>query len=182
MVIAIFEVQSAALADGIYNCYKQKLLASGWQAGHGDKFANADEEPVNVEVFNLVENDTVSGYERALAAGDRIAAWQWKDANGNSRWVGIPLVPSVRMARTTEAAGASTSINCNLIANDGVTEITSGLGSGITVYGRITEEGVFNEAQPRLANDDYLFAQNISGQWWFVTVCQRSEDCICSSS
>jgi len=171
--VVIFEVQSAATADGVYNCYKQKLLATGWEAGGGDKFADLD--AVEVQVLNLIENDTISAYEEALALHDRIAAWEKEDG-----WVGIPITPSVRMARTTTSAGGATSIVCNLIDNDGETEILSGLGSGITVYCRITEGVNLNEALPRLANDDYIFVQNISGKWWCTTIFQASEDCICS--
>ena len=109
-----------------------------------------------------------------------LAGWNVKDDDGNSHWVGIPLVPSVRMARTTEAAPASKSVICNLIANDGETEITSGLGSGIEVHCRTTMAMNLNEALPRLASGDYLFVQNIAGKWWCTTVFHTSEDCICS--
>jgi len=173
--IEIFEVQSAAAADGVYNCYKQKLLASGWQAGHGDKFADYD--TVSVQVFNLIENNTVMAYEEALAKHDRIAAWEVMDDGGNTHWVGMPLTPSVREARTTEAAGASTSITCNLIDNDGETEIESGLGSGIEVYFKPTDGADLNASSPRFADDDYLFVQNISGKWWYVAAPQGNEDC-----
>ena len=172
-MIEVFEVQSAALADGVYNCYKQKLLASAWEAGHGDKFADVD--TTNIEVFNLLENDTVSEYERALAPHDRIAAWPMKDETGESRWVGRPISPSIRMARTTESAPADTEINCNLIDNDG--EITTGLGSGVEVSCRTTEGANLNEARPRLADDEYIFVGNTQGTWWSITVFQRTEDC-----
>ena len=181
MQIKIFEVQSAALADGVYNCYEQKLLASAWESGHGDKFSNID-GAVNVEVFNLQENDTVSSYEPALATGDKIAAWALKDENGNSRWVGVPLVPSTRMVRTTEAAPAGTNITCNLIGNDGETELTSGLGAGVEVYCSTALGVDLNAATPRLADDDYLFAENISGAWRCVAVFSAvREDCACGS-
>jgi len=164
--IGIFEVQSVTVADGVYNC-KQQLPSGGLS-------------DINYEVLNLLENDTVEDYEPMLACEDRMAAWKAVDENGTERWMGIPLTPSVRMARTTEAAGASTSIKCNLIANNGETEITSGLGSGITVYCRATLNENYSAAMPRLASGDYLFAQNISGKWWFVTVLQASEYCVCS--
>ncbi|MFQ5769756.1 MAG: hypothetical protein ACE5HX_04415 [bacterium] len=179
MSLTIFEIQSAAAADGVYNCYKQKLLASGFEAGHGDKFADFD--TVAVEVLNLIENDTISEYERALALHDRMAAWEVKDDDGSFRWIGIPITPSVRRAKTTQAAGNSTSIMCNLIENDGETEIVSGLGSDITVYFSVTINGNLNEAVPRLDAGDYVFVQNISGRWWCVAVFQKSEDCICNS-
>ncbi len=178
MSLEILEVQSTALAPGVYNCYKQKLLAAGWEPGSGDKFADFEaEDPIVVEVLNVIENDLLADYTHMLAVGDRIAAWQFKDSLGITHWVGIPIVPPVRMARTTEAAGASQQITCNLIANDGETEIASGLGSGIEVYFKPTDNADINDSSPRFANDDYLFAENISGKWWYVAAPQGNEDC-----
>lgn len=166
--IAIFQVQSAADADGVYNCYQ--MLSSG-------VFGST-----NIEVLNLIENDTLSSYEPALAYEDRIAAWKMQDAGGAMRWVGVPLVPSVRMARATEPSGAKNNITCNLVANDGETEITSGLGSGITVYFRVNQNDAEypNAAEPEFADNDYLFVQNISGKWWCVTTLAQHEPCTCS--
>ncbi len=166
MGIWIFKVQSAAAADGVYNCYQQTV--------YGD-FGTTP-----VEVLNAVENDTLADYTPALAIGDRIAAWRMKNDAGTAHWVGIPIVPPVRMARTTEPAGASQQITCNLIANDGQTEITSGLGSGIEVYFRICTGGNINSASPRFKDDEYLFAENISGKWWYVAAAQASENHICA--
>ena len=178
MSMEIFEVQSAALAPGVYNCYKQKLLEAGWGPGSGDKFDDFD--ITVVEVLNVIENDTLVDYTRMLAAGDRIAAWQFKDGVGITHWVGIPVVPSVRRAKTTEPAAGSSNITCNLYANDGETEIDSGLGSGIEVYCHVTMNADLNEAVPRLATGDDIFVQNIAGKWWCTTVFQSSEDCVCS--
>lgn len=167
----IFEVQSVTATDGIYNCYKQTVFGIF--------------EPPSIEVLNLIENDTLDDYTPTLAHGDRIVAYQTPDEVGVVRWVGISNTPSVRMARTTEAAGSETHINCNLIANDGISEITSGLGSGIDVYCRITRdislvEYDLDSALPRLENGDYIFVQNISGKWWCTTVFQVNENCVCS--
>ena len=175
--IKIFEVQSAAAGDGVYNCYEQTLDATDWTDTSGaDKFD--DKDATSVEVLNLLENDCLASYERMLALGDRIEAWQWIDDEGNNRWVGRPLVPSVRLARTTQAAPAATYITCNLIKNDGETEIEAGLGSGITVHCNISY-GNLNTAARRLANNDYLMVQNIAGKWWAAEGFQTSEDCDC---
>lgn len=171
----IFKVQSAALAPGVYNCYQQQLLATGWEPGSGDKFDDFD--TTIVEVFNVIENSTLVDYTPALAFGDRIAAWQFKDSLGLTHWVGTPIVPPVRMARTTESAGGSQQLTCNLIANDGDTEIESGLGSAIEVYFKPTNDKDLNESSPRFAAEDYLFAENISGKWWYAAVPQGTEDC-----
>jgi len=165
IVLSIFQVQSVTAVDGVYLCFRQ-TLAGGW---------GTDE----IEVLNLIENDTLASYTPMLAYQDRIAGWQTVDENGTSRWVGMPVTPSVRMARTTEAAGASTSITCNLIANDGETEILSGLGSAIEVYFRVCTSDNMNGASPRFNDNDYLFVQNISGKWWCVGVAQGSENRVC---
>lgn len=223
MSIKIYKILSAALANGVYSCQEQCLLATGWEAGHGDKFDNppawivdhdyiagvmvtgsedkfyksksihhstSENEPgvginwencwelINpVEILNLLENYTVGDYTRALAAGDRMMAWPSKDCAGNSVLIGRPITPDVRMARTTEDAGGSQHITCNLIANDGETEIESGLGSGIEVYFKPTNAVNMNNASPKFANDNYLFVQNINGKWLFVDVPQSLEEC-----
>ncbi len=169
---------SAALADGVYICHEQTLKSAGWTAGHIDKFKDANTD--NVEVLNLQENDTVGAYEEALAKGDKMMAWEWRDSLGNSKWVGQPLTPSVRRVRTTAGAGADNNIVCNLIANDGESEILAVLGAGVTVYFSATEGMDVDSAIPLLADDDYLFAQNISGKWHCVTVLQAKKNCVCT--
>ncbi len=178
MGIEVYEVQSAALGHGVYNCKKQQLLASGWQAGAGDKFEDYDE--TIIQVLNVIENDTLADYTPALAKGDRISAGEFRDCDGLVFRIGFPATPSVRMARTTKAAGEAQQITCNLMGNNG-NEITTGLGSGIEVYFKPTNDADINAALPRLADDDYLFVQNIAGKWWCVTVLQASKDCVCSS-
>ena len=183
--IKIFEVQDQldTPADGIYKCYQQTLDATEWDDTAGDdRFDNKEEvgEEVDVEVFNLFENNCSATYKEALATGDRIAAWKWTDDEGTSRWVGVPITHGspIRMARTTAAAGATQTIVCNLAGQDGV-EITSGLGSGITVGCKVSGDGNLNAAIPRLADDDDIFVVNLNGEWWCTTVFQTSEDCDC---
>jgi len=182
MSIEIYEVQSAALADGVYVCYKQCLLATGWEAGHGDKFEDVEvgdpPAPVPVEVLNLLESYTVPDYTRALAFGDRMIAWPLKDCAGTIVLVGRPITPDVRMARTTEDPGNSQWITCDLIANDGETQIQPPeLGGGIKVYFKPTNSANMNAVSPLFASGDYLFTQNINGKWWFVDVPQGKENC-----
>ncbi len=178
-MIKIYEIQSAALADGAYNCYEQCLLASAWGAGHGDKFKNAATAPVSVEVFNLLESETVSGYSRALATGDRMMAWEITDCSGEARFVGRPVTPDVRRAKVTEAPDTTDHITCNLYANDGATEVTSGLGSAIEAYFEICFGTALNAATPKLQSGDDIFVVNLSGKWWCVTTAQKRTNCTC---
>jgi len=176
----LFEVQSAGTGDGIYNCYEQNIDATEWADTAGDDKLD-DKNSTSVEVLNLMETDPDASYSCALAQGDRLRAWQQKDDEGNKRWIGIPLITSgTRRARTTAAAGSGTTIVCNLIKNDG-TEITSGLGSGITVNCDICGGSALNAAIPRLADDDYISVYHHDGKWYCNTVFQTSEDCDCYS-
>ncbi len=175
MDIRIFEVQSAATGDGLYTCYQQKLDATNW-ANEGGLDKLLDFNTTEVIVLNLNENDPVEGtYAAALATKDRIAAWQWTDDEGNRRWVGIPLVPSPRRARTTAAAGAATTIACNLISNEGI-ELAAGLGSNITVNCNISGGGNLDSCIRRLANDDYLNVEWQAGKWYATEGFQTISD------
>ncbi|KKK93546.1 hypothetical protein LCGC14_2691790, partial [marine sediment metagenome] len=92
--LKIFEVQSAAIGDGVYNCYEQTLDATEWDDTVGDdKFD--DKNIDSVEVLNLLENDTIGDYTPALGLYDRLQCWRWTDDEGNRRWVGIPIVNPV---------------------------------------------------------------------------------------
>ena len=178
--IIVFEVQSAATGDGLYICYRQKLDATNW-ADEGGLDKLLDFDTTEVTVLNLMENDPVEvTYAAALATKDRIACWQWLDDEGNMRWVGKPLVSSPRRARTTAAAGAATTIACNLIDNEG-SEIAAGLGSGITVNCNISGGGNLNSCIRRLDNDDYLNVEWVAGKWYASEGFQTSEDCVCTS-
>jgi len=164
--IRIFEVQSAATGDGVYNCYEEMLDKTDWiDTGGEDRFY--DKNAVSVEVLNLLEHDVEATYARALAIGDRIESYQFTDDEGTSRWVGIPISGGspVRRAKTTAAAGATTTIVCNLIGNNGV-EITSGLGSGITVYCDTEDSANLNSVKPRLINDEEITVYNLNGKWY----------------
>ncbi len=168
-VIKIFEVQSAATGDGIYNCYEQTLDATEWEDTAGNpKFD--DKDTTEVEILNLGEFDPRSGYTPALAKYDFIAAWKKKDDEDESRWVGIPIISGsmVRGAITTEASPASDHITCNLY-NPTPVEITSGLGSGIEVYCRITGGSALNVAIPYLPDNTPITVYCIQGKWWCDT-------------
>lgn len=167
----VFAVQSAATGDGVYNCYEQTLDATDWDDTAGnDKFDDKNSD--SVEVFNLLENDPIATYSPALTVGDRIKAWQWIDDEGNKRWAGVPLVANtVRRAITTQAAPALAYITANLYNHAG-TEITSGLGSGITVYCDIIGGTKLSEAIPQLKDNTPLSAQNIQGKWYCTSIFQ----------
>jgi len=177
----IFEVQSdqsGVTGDGIYDCYEQEIDATEWPDTAGtDKLINKN--TTQVEIFNAFENNPEATYKEALATGDKLLTWEVPDDEAGTRVVGIPIVSGqVRRARTAAAAGATTTIVCNLLDNAG-DEITSGLGSAITVNFDICGGGNCNAAVPRFANDDYLFIVNIQGNWWYPIALQGTEDCDC---
>lgn len=177
--VKIFEVQSAATGDGIYNCYEQKLDATDWDDTSGaDKFY--DKDAVSVEVFNLLENNPIATYAPSLALGDRIKASSFVDDEGNSRLVGMPLIVGPRFAKTTAAAGGASTIVCNLIGNDG-SEITSGLGSGITVDCEISGAGDLNTAFPRLRSGQGIMVVNLRGKWWSDWGFGIVQNCACTA-
>lgn len=134
-----------------------------------------------VEVFNLAENYTISSPAPALAAGDRLYCWQMPDDEDVPRWVGIPVTPALRLAVAKEGAGANQYISCNLVANDGVSEIESGLGSDIQVYFKAnnaeeTPDWRLDEIVPQLKSGDCLVSvTNISGKWYFGNVVAQGE-------
>ena len=178
----IFEVQTAATGDGVYNCYEQTLDATEWGDTAGDdKFDYKNS--TSIEVLNLLENDPEATYKEMLATGDRIRAQQWRDDEGTLRWVGVPISGGfVRMARTLEAAPADTKIRANLILNNGDEALWTSLGGDLDVYCKISGGGDLNTALPRLADDDYIFVANLQGKWWCTTIFQTSEECDCYST
>jgi hypothetical protein len=134
-----------------------------------------------------MENETGEEYGPGLAAGDKLIAYQTLDADGILRWLGTPLSPSVRKAITTEVAGDEKFIYCNLYNEDGVTEITSGLGSEIKVYCSITRDVDLTEydlvwASPKMLSGDILFVVNIAGIWHAAQVFQCFAYCACTTS
>ncbi len=165
--IKIFEVQSAGTGDAIYNCYEQTLDATNWANTAGaDKFN--DLNSTGVEVMNLKENDPVADYTPALTLYDRIAAWQWRDDEGTLRWVGLGLSPDVRMVRAAEAAPAADNMTCNIILMNNVEAGGGELGFNVQVHAKFSGVGnTLDVATPYLANDDYDFAVNLQGTWYF---------------
>lgn len=177
--LKIFEVQSSATGDDVYNCYEQKIDATDWTStGEVDKLVDKDAEAV--EVFNLLQNYMYASGVEQLGLYDRIAAWQITDDEGTNRWVGIPMLSGrVRLAITTEAAPSDDTIACNLLGYNGQ-EITSGLGSGISVVCYVMGGAALNAAIPRLVDDTVIGVFNINGTWVCTNLFQTSEDCACS--
>jgi len=163
----IFEVQSAAAGDGVYNCYEQIMGGDTWDDTSGlDKFGNKEESPSTVEVFNLDENDPDADYTPAMGKYDRLACWPIRDDDSNERTVGVPMLNPVRIAKTTEDPSTGDKITCNLILNNGV-EATSGqLGYQIEVYCELNGGSKLNEAIPLLKSGQYIYVVNINGVWW----------------
>lgn len=175
--LTIFEVQSAATGDGLYTCYKQTLDATEWSDETGNDKVD-DLNATGITVMNLLENNCEATYSPALAVGDLIQAWEWTDDGDTDRWVGIPLVSGSRIAITTAAAGASSTITANLYDRSG-TAITSGLGSAITVNCNVDDGSDLNAAVPRLQSGKVITVFNQQGKWWLDTVLSGSESCIC---
>jgi len=128
----IFEVQSVATGDGVYNCYEQTLDATEWEDTDGDSKID-DLNETSIEVLNLAEFDPEATYIAHLAAGDLIAAWQMTDDEGTKRWIGVPFrqvnADRVRRAKIqTGGVGAST-LTVKLLGSDGLET-----GDNITVY------------------------------------------------
>ena len=173
--IKIFEVQSEATGDGVYNCYEQALLDAQWDSVSGEtKLDDKDESPTSVEVLNLDENNPMAG-QHNLSEGDILAAWKMTDDEGTSRWVGLPAVSggAVRIAYCKTAAHAATSIDCYLD--------TDGTGTEITVNCSISGGGNLNAADPRLADGDVIFVQKFGSDWWCIAPFQGDENCICTT-
>jgi len=134
----IFEVQSAAIGDGVYNCYEQIVINAAWDdTSEASKIGDKDEEPVAIKVLNLAEHKPNAG-QHNLVEGDVLVAWQVIDDGGARRWVGIPAIQAyVYVAGQPTMAKSVWKINSsgNLVFTAGGTrEITE----DITVYGAIS--------------------------------------------
>jgi len=173
--VKIFEVQSEATGDGVYNCYEQTLDATEWDDTAGDpKFDNAN--TTSVEVLNLAEYNPESTYVAHLAAGDLIAAWQKMDDENNKRWEGVPFrqanADRSRRAYINANAGSGLTIACKL---------DSPAGTAITVYCDITQGGLdLDEAEPRLSTGGYMMVEKIGGVWRCTScIFQPTVNCDC---
>ncbi len=178
--IRIFEVQTSATGDGVYNCFEQSLDSTEWEDTSGnDKLDNkeASGEETEIEILNLLENDPLATFAGGLRAGDRLAAWKIADDEKIQRWVGTPIsvFGNVRLAKTQVAAGSGSTIACKIVDENEV-EITG----PTTVNCRIAGGGGLNAATPRLPISFLIAVQNIGGKWWAVDTFQATESCICT--
>jgi len=166
----IFEVQSAATGDGVYNCYEQTLNTDNWTDTSGkDKFT--DTNSTEIKVLNMYESSVLSAYERSLAKYDLLAAWLMSD-----KYVGIPLGTYTRQARAINSPGVSY-IEIDLISRLG-SQITSGLGHNLDAYFNITQAGSdLAAALPRPAWDDYLTVYNFRGKWYCTSLANPTVPC-----
>lgn len=183
MAVAIYEVQTAAVASGWYNCYLQKLTAAAWEPGAGDKFENAEESPIAVAIFNLLENYVGGDNAPMLAKGDKMMTWEYRDCSGQILLFGKPISPLLRLARLKEEVPVGDTVHCNLLNKTGA-EITTGLGANILVHFKICSiiGNDAHEAIPRFMYDDegdYMFVHNEHGTWYCKTILQGKIDCIC---
>ena len=177
----IFEVQSAATGDGIYNCYEQILDATEWSDTAGDaKFD--DKNTDSIEVLNLDESYPEATYYAALAAGDLLLAWQVRDDNGNLRWIGVPFIKrpvnetfGVPRSAKINAVGAST-YTVKLLDSAG-----SVVGSNITVYLRehlgTNSLSGFNVWPDVRVNDYIWIVKERDNKFYFIGVVDDATDC-----
>ena len=173
----LFQVVSTATGDGVYNCYLCLIDATDWDDTAGaDRFSQGGD---TVEVLNLREGYVEADYTRGLARYDKIYAWLAADDEGNVRWVGLPIAPPVRMFKTTESATFNDHITCNAMMYNGAEAGSLDILYEVEVYCKICNGSALNEAAPRLADDDYLFAQHIRGKWWCTTLFDTDIECDC---
>jgi len=182
--IKVFEVQSTATGDGIYNCYEQTLDATEWIDTNGnDKFD--DKNSISVEVLNLWENHISSNPVIALSSDDRIAAWQWKDDEGVTRWVGIPLVvdsdTSMKVFEAKAQVNAPHNDDLSVKLCDIYGDTT---GSAFTVKCTIHNGLYLDEASPYIdSGKDIFVAQRGNGDWLCISpvfnACEIG--CVCCS-
>ncbi|MHC4617204.1 MAG: LamG domain-containing protein [Planctomycetota bacterium] len=171
----IFEVQSAASGDGVYNCYEQTLDATEWTDTAGDpKFD--DRNSTSIEVLNLAEFDPEATYVAQLAANDLLVAYRYWDDEGGARWVGVPFRKgaqggSVRLAYVKTTPGATATVACYLD--------TDTTGTEITVTCHICGGSALNAAAPRLTDGDEIFVTKLGGTWYCTTVFDTDTDCDC---
>jgi hypothetical protein len=170
----LYEVQSSATGDGVYNCYEQLIDATDWTSTtEVDKVV--DKNTTSVEVWNAVENYIYTPFAEALNATSRMIGWEMTDDAGNKRIVGFPVMPMmIRLAYTQEAATSDTKISVKLADFQGVAS-----GSAFDVNCIIYNGSALNEAVPRLVVDHPIWVINIWGLWYALTIFQASEDCDC---
>jgi hypothetical protein len=179
----VFEVQSNATGDGVYNCRAQNLYEDEWDDTAGDlKFW--DFNTTNVEVLNLAEYDPESEYTRQLTTGDLLLGFRHWDDEGNIVWVGVPFRlkgqgSNVREAYCkTDAPTNSATITCYLDSDS--TNSTE-----ISVVCSIAQGGTnLGDAVPLLKDGDLVpvYKKPSSTNWGCTTVFQPKEDCDCYSA
>jgi hypothetical protein len=87
--IKIFQVQSNAEGDGIYNCYEQQILSNDWDESSGAVKIDDIDDPESVEVLNLEEYNPSAG-QHLLSEGDVLLAAQFTEDDGTTCWAGLP--------------------------------------------------------------------------------------------
>ncbi len=169
----VFEVQDTGTwGDGVYECCEQTLDATEWSDRDGDDRFDA-KDAVVVLVLNLYEAHCNAAWSNCLQPGDRMRAWKWTDDEGNSRWVGIPIMGGfVRQVKTQTGGGASTGISCKMVDQDGIE-----FGYPFVVYFRTTGGADMNEVWPVLNSGSYLSAVNHAGKWWCTQIFGKLNQC-----
>lgn len=171
--IKIFEVETTGTTNkwGWYKCKEVEIDSTKKTSeSAGDRFTAPSGD--YVEVFNLDENNLISGYSPALALYDLIMAWQIEDDKDNDIYVGKPLVALPRRAKINEAIPSdSNTIDANLILRNDVEAAGGELGNDITLNGIVTTDYLDN-AIPRLKDNLEVLVVNIQGKWWITGIFQ----------
>ncbi|MCH8244621.1 hypothetical protein IIB97_01920 [Patescibacteria group bacterium] len=177
----IYEVQSSATGDGVYNCYEQTVDNVDW-ASTTEVDKVSDKNAISVEVWNALESYIYIPYAESLFLGDRMVAWESTDSSGVVRVVGVPVVPTiVRLAYVQENSpaddppGTGSLISVKLGDYKGVAS-GDAFDAKCLIYGG----SALDEAVPRLTNSSIVFVIQLWGIWYVVTPFIATEDCVCS--
>jgi len=185
-MVRIYEVIEKATSAAWYKCRELVLVAANWDAVDGDKFAYT----ASTELISVLCTEEYGGSttHRSLAKGDRMFVWDYTDCRGTTFKVGVRLTPDARIFKTTEGVTYSDSneIECNIIANDGTTEITTpDLGSVINVVCPLSMNSYLldiSDASPRLESvaegGDFFFASFTGRRWRCLTTFWINKDCL----
>ena len=178
LVGTTFEVQNVTdLGWGVYNCKEQLFETADWTSeASGNRFNNKNDNLV--EVFNLLENRPVAGYNRALGRYDLLHATLLVDDDNIKRWMGISIVNPVRRFKTTEAATADGHITCNMMLNNGIEAASAAdIVYNVEIYCNIHGAAALDAALPDLVSGGYLEAINEQGIWRCTNIFGAAYEC-----
>ena len=176
----LFQVQSSATGDAVYNTFEQFVSATNWVSTTDAINKVVAKDAVNVEVWNTHGNYIKeSPYAEGLFANDLMVGWQTIDDENNERIVGIPAIPTmVRLAYVQEDSPADLFISVKLADNTGVAA-GDAFDAQCIVYGGLA----LDEAVPRLSvsSGDFVFVIHLLGKWFVISAFLATTDCTCGA-